>query len=82
MNSSWLCRCGCKASIPGEDRQLGLDNLNPDDDEQQGADDEDDELQQSSQDGVREAVFTLQDLPKRIQQHGQGKLPTAKGERQ
>lgn len=60
--------------LPGEDRELGLDDLDPDDDKQQGADDEDDELQQSLQDSIGETVFTLQDLPQCVQQHGQGKL--------
>lgn len=32
--------------VPGEDRKLGLDDLDPDDDEQQGADDKDDQFQQ------------------------------------
>lgn len=49
--------------LPGEDRKLGLNDLNPDDDKQQGADDEDNELQQSLQHGIGETVFTLQDLP-------------------
>lgn len=62
---------------PGEDRQLRLDDLDPDDDEQQGADDQDDELEQSLQDGVGEAVFALQDLPQRVQQHGQRELRAA-----
>lgn len=35
-----------KCGLPGEDRKLGLDDLDPDDDEQQGADDKDNELQQ------------------------------------
>lgn len=77
---------GCEAEMkrktgwscpPGEDRQLRLDDLDPDDDEQQGADDQDDELEQSLQDGVGEAVFALQDLPQRVQQHGQRELRAA-----
>lgn len=75
---SWLCACSYEVGLPGEDRQLGLDDLDPDDDEQQGADDEDDELQQSLQDCVRETVFTLQDLSHSVQHHGQSKLWMAK----
>lgn len=54
--------------------------MHSDDDEQQGADDEDNELQQSLQDSIGETIFTLQDLPQCIQQHGQGKLRVATGE--
>ena len=45
--------------LPGEDGKLWLDDLDPDDDEEQGADDENDELQQSLEDSVGEASFTL-----------------------
>lgn len=48
--------------LPGEDRKLWLDDLDSDDDEEKGADDENDELQQSLEDSVGEASFTLQDL--------------------
>lgn len=48
--------------LPGEDRKLWLDDLDPDDDKEQGADNENDELQQSLEDSVGEASFTLQDL--------------------
>lgn len=48
--------------LPGEDRKLRLDDLDPDDDEQQGANDKNNELQQSLEDSVGEASFALQDL--------------------
>lgn len=67
--------------LPGEDRKLWLDDLDPDDDEEQGADDENDELQQSLEDSVGEASFTLQDLAQRVQQRGQCELRVdAKGQ--
>lgn len=68
------CRWRDDGGLPGEDGQLWLDDLHPDDDEQQGADDQDDELQQSLQDSIREAAFPLQEAPQRVQQHGQGEL--------
>lgn len=55
--------------------------MDPDDNKQQGADDEDNELQQRLKDGIGETVFTLQDLPQRVQQHGQGKLRVAAAEK-
>lgn len=66
--------------LPGEDRKLRLDDLNPYDDKQQGADDEDNELQQCLQDSTRESIFTLQDLPQSVQQHGQCELQVIKDE--
>lgn len=65
---------GRESCLPGEDGELRLDDLDPDDDEEQGADDENDELHQRLEDSVGEPRFALQDLAQRLQQRGQRKL--------
>lgn len=61
-------------AIPGENGQLRLDDLHPDDDQQQGADDEHDELQQRLQQGQGEAVLALDDVAERLQEQRQREL--------
>lgn len=65
---------GRESCLPGEDGELRLDDLDPDDDEEQGADGENDELHQRLEDSVGEPCFALQDLAQRLQQRGQRKL--------
>ena len=59
---------------PGEDGELGLDDLDADDHQQQGADHEDHELEESLQDSVGEAGFIPKHLEEGVPQHGQREL--------